>query len=51
MLKQQVITLIVGLAIILSLLGGVALSVGTTAAQAAPIHAHLACVVPLPPCI
>lgn len=53
MVKRYVMKLVVGLAIMLTLLGGVTVSGVATAAKAAPAHHLLACGGGdgLPPCI
>jgi len=51
MLKHHLLKLVIGLAIIASLLGGVALGAGTTVAKVAPMHHQMACgAVGFPPC-
>jgi hypothetical protein len=50
MLKHHLLKLVIGLAIILTLLGGVALGTGATMAKVAPTHHQMACAAPLPPC-
>lgn len=50
-MKQQIAKALIGLALVLALLGGVALNGGAAVAHTAPAHHLLACGVPtLPPC-
>lgn len=51
MLKHHLLKLVIGLAIIASLLGGIALGAGATIAKAAPTQHLMACGgVGFPPC-
>lgn len=51
MLKHHLLKLVIGLAIIASLLGGIALGTGATIAKVAPTQHLMACgAVAFPPC-